>query len=136
MSASGTSPAPDEKSIQFLLDQLADYQSHRDILALEKQALIDSVITPEIKAKLAEIDAEFADKFAAADKNATTLGSEIKTAVLAYGSSVKGSRLHAIWSKARASWDLKKFDEYALANPEILSLREMGKPSVSIKPVK
>lgn len=39
------------------LDTLADYQVQADMLALEKQALIDAILTPEIKAQIAEIAA-------------------------------------------------------------------------------
>ena len=122
-----------EETIKVQLDLLAEAQSQRDLLSVDKQNLIETVLTPEVKAKISDIDAEFLDQFIALDKRIAELNSGIKSSVLAHGSSVKGSILHAIWSKARASWDLKKFDEYALTNPEILSLREMGKPSVSIK---
>ena len=136
MSTSETSLAPDERSIQFLLDQLTGFRSHRDALAVDKQILVDSVMTPEILAKLSDIDTEFADKFAAVDRNTSALESQIRAAVLVRGSTVKGTSLQAVWSKGHTTWDTKKFDDYALTHPDVLAFRDPGEPSVSIKVIK
>ncbi len=41
----------------------------------------------------------------------------------------------AVWSKGRETWDTKSLDGYALAHPEIASLRKVGDPSVSIRKI-
>lgn len=122
-------------SITQQLDALADYQAQRDYLALKKQELIDSVITPEIHARLDEIEAEFAPQFQAVDANIASLELEIKAAVIEAGASVKGEHLQAVFSKGRVSWDAKACDAYSVAHPEILAFRKEGDPSVSIRKI-
>ena len=55
----------DELEIKQKLDLLAEHQSQRDSISLQKQALIDEILTAVIRAKLAKIDAEFSDKISA-----------------------------------------------------------------------
>jgi hypothetical protein len=115
------------------LDTLADYQAQADMLALEKQALIDAVLTPEIKAQIAEIEAEFAGKGKAVGEHITALTNEIKAEVLAHGESCKGEHLQAVWMKGRTSWDTKGLDGYAVAHPEIAAFKTVGEPTVTIR---
>lgn len=123
----------DEQEIKQKLDQLAEHQSQRDAISLQKQSLIDEILTAEIKAKLAEIDTEFADKTSAVNENIASLEAEVKDAVRVLGVSVKANFLHAVWVKGRVSWDTKAMDGYAVAHPEILFMRKEGDPSVSLR---
>lgn len=125
-----------EAQIKELLDRLAEYQSKRDAANLEKQALIDEVYTPEIKQRMAEIEAEFAGKTETVNENIAALEAEIKQAVINHGASVKGSFFHAVFAKGRVSWDTKSLDGYAAAHPELIAFRKEGDPSVSIRTAK
>lgn len=125
-----------EYEIKLKLDQLADLHAKVDALELQKIALIDTVMTPEIRAKLADIHDEFAPKLEAANVAAGALEAEVKQAVLALGSSVKGSFIHAVWMKGRTSWDTKGLAGYAVAHPEINTFFTVGEPSVSLRVVK
>ena len=125
-----------ESDIQQKLDILADLRAASDAIALQKQALIETVLTPEIKEKLADIDAEFAEKSAAVTEKAATLEAEVRQAVLEHGASVKGTFLQAVWMKGKTTWDTKSLDGYALAHPELNVLRKTGDPSVSLRGVK
>ena len=87
------------------LDALAELHAQRDAIALEKQALRDGVLTAEIRAQLADIDLECAPRETEIADRIDKLTSEVKAAVLAHGSSVKGARLQAVWSKPRINWD-------------------------------
>lgn len=62
-----------ESEIKQKLDTLAEYQAQRDAAMLEKQALIDAIYTAEIKARVAEIEAEFAGKTEGVNTNIATL---------------------------------------------------------------
>ena len=121
--------------IQQLLDKLADLYAARDLANIEKQALIDQVLTPEIKTKLAEIDAEFSDKLQVVNDTAASLEAQVKAEVTTHGATVKGDYLQAVWSKGRTSWDTKALDGYAAAHPEIERFKTIGAPSVSIRKV-
>ena len=120
---------------QQKLDQLAELQAQQDYLALKKQELIDAVLTAEIKAKLSEIEAEFAPGAEAVAANIAAMTTEVKADVIAAGSTVKGAHLQAVFSKGRVSWDTKALDGYAAAHPEITPFRKEGEPSVSIRKV-
>lgn len=122
-----------EMIIKQKLGLIAEYQAQKDVLNLDKQALIDAIITPEIKAQVAEIEAEFAGKGEMADINIATLTAEVKEMVIQNGASVKGNALQAVYTKGRVFWDPKGLDGYAVAHPEILYMRKEGEPSVSIR---
>jgi hypothetical protein len=118
------------------LDRLANFKAKRDVLDLEKKALIDQILTPEIKARLEEVEVEFAGRIQAVEENITTLEAEIKMDVARHGASVKGTFLRAVWNRGRVSWDTKAMDGYALEHPEILSYRKQGEPYISITQVR
>jgi hypothetical protein len=123
----------DETTIKTKLDELANLRAAHDALTLQKQALVDSVLTHEIKAKLSDIDAEFLGKHEAINDKANPLEAEIKQAILAHGASVKGTFLHAIWAKGRVTWDTKGLVGYAVAHPEMSAFRSEGEPTVSLR---
>ena len=102
------------EQIQWHLDQLAGEQAQREIILLRKQEAINTVLLPTVRAQLAEIEAAFAERVAAADKD---------------------NFLHAIWTKARVSWDTRGLDGYMVAHPEMGAFRSVGKPSVSLRRV-
>jgi len=114
------------------LDKIADLKSAQSLRESEKQALIDQVLTPEIKTKIAEIEAEFA----ASDNITDTINlltEEVKSEVAQLGETVKGTFLMAVYSKPRVSWDTKALDGYIVSHPELKQFRKEGAPSVSIR---
>ncbi len=121
--------------VKSKLDLIAEYQSQKDLLNLQKQEIIDTILTPEIKAKIAEIEAEFTGKGETADTNIAALTAEVKDMVIQTGASIKGNNLHAVYAKGRVSWDAKGLDGYAVGHPEILYMRKEGEPSVSIRKI-
>lgn len=123
----------DETTIKTKLDELANLRAAHDAITLQKQALVDSILTDEIKAKLADIDAEFLGKHEVINDKANPLEAEIKQAILAHGASVKGAFLHAIWMKGRVSWQSKGLDGYMVAHPEIATFRTEGEPTCSLR---
>ena len=122
-------------TVELMLDQLAEYMAQKDLVMLDKQKLVDSIYTPEIREQVAAIEAEFAGKTAIVDEKIAALEAEIKEAVKAIGASVKGSLLQAVYAKGRVSWDTKGLDGYIIAHPELGQFRKEGEPSVSIRKV-
>ena len=121
--------------IASMLNQLAELHQQQDRLAGDKQALVDQVLTPEVRARLAEIEAEFESKSETAGGKIATLEAEIKADVLAQGETVKGGKFQAVWNKGRQSWDDKGLTAYAEAHPEVMQFRKQGEPSVTIRKV-
>ena len=114
------------------LDKLANFLAQRDVFSLQKKELVDQVLTPEIRARLDEIEAEFAGKMEAVEANIAALEEEIRQEALRQGASVKGNFLRVVWHKGRVSWDTKSLDEYARSHPEVTAFRKQGEPYVSI----
>ena len=114
------------------LDKLANFLAQRDVFSLQKKELVDKVLTPEIRARLDEIEAEFAGKMEAVEANIAALEEEIRQEALRQGTSVKGNFLRVVWHKGRISWDTKSLDEYARSHPEVTAFRKQGEPYVSI----
>lgn len=115
------------------IEKYSDLGFGIDAINQEKQALIDQVLTPEIKEKLAEIDAEFDPKAEDLAQQKSMLEADIKMEVLQAGCTVKGTYHSFVWSKPRVSWDTKALDGYAAAHPEIAQFRTEGSPSVSVR---
>jgi hypothetical protein len=118
--------------IAQLLDQLANFRAQQDVLNLQKRELIDQILTEEIKARLEEIEAEFATRMEAVDENIALLEEEIRAEVIQHGATVKGTFLRAVWNKGRVSWDTRGIERYAQSHPEVLDFRKQGSPYVSI----
>jgi len=116
-----------------MLNELAELRAQIDLLALDKQAAIEAVLAP-LQAELDAIDAEYAPALELADEKASDLEKHIKDAVKQAGESVKGGRLHAVYSR-RTSWDSKALTGYAAAHPEIDRFKRVSQ-SVSIRVVK
>jgi hypothetical protein len=122
-----------EKQLKEKLDVLGEIIAIRENLISEKQTLLDSLIPPEIKLKIQDIEEEFEDKIKQADENVQSLESAIKSEVKAFGQSVKGELVMAVWSKPRVTWDNKGLDGFMVAHPEIKAFRKEGEPTVSIR---
>lgn len=118
------------------LNQLYEKRIARSEYSDKKAALIQTVLTDEIKAKLQEIDEEFATGFVIMDTEIASLEHEIKQHVYAYGETMKSDHLMAVFTKGRQTWDNKGLDLYAEMHPEIIEFRKIGEPSVSIREVK
>jgi len=115
------------------IEKYSDLAFGIDAISQEKQALIDQVLTPEIKEKLAEIDAEFDPKVDEIAQQKSMLEAAIKQEILQAGRTIKGTYHSFVWSKPRVSWDTKALDGYAAAHPEIQQFRIEGSPSVSVR---
>ena len=83
------------------IEKYSDLGFAIDAINQEKQALIDQVLTPEIKEKLAEIDAEFDPKSEQISQEKSMLEAEIKQEILQAGQTVKGTFHSFVWSKPR-----------------------------------
>lgn len=116
------------------LNKLYGLQIQREKRLLDKQELIDSVIPAEVKAKIAEIEAEYAENDFISD-TITALEKEIKADVEARRETVKGNYLMVTYSGGRTSWDNKGLEGYALAHPEINVFKKTGDPILTLRKV-
>jgi hypothetical protein len=115
------------------LDRLSALIAEQEALDAQKQALIDQVIPPDVKARLADVEAEFAQKAEAAASNIQALEAEIKAETLGVGETVRASGIQAVWNKGRQTWDSKGLSSYSESHPDILQFRKEGEPTVTIR---
>ena len=123
----------DEMDAKELLNKYSDNLVGIDSLRAEKQALIDTILTPEIKEKLAEVEAEFAPKVEALYEQNEQLLAQVKAEVLEAGATISGDFHQAVFTKARITWDNKGLAGYSVSHPEIMVFQKIGEPSVSIR---
>jgi len=126
----------DENEIIAKLDQLAVYREDRAQIEREKVLRLAESIPPEVQAALDAVKAEFDIPLSVSAEMTGELEAEIKDAILELQSSVKGSKLHAVWAKGRTTWSTDGLEGYALAHPELLNFQKVGAASVSIREVK
>ena len=117
------------------LNELAELYAQRDISTMEKQRLIDAIMTDEIKAKIAEVEVEYSGKSEAVTEKIAALESEVKELVKENGASVKGQFIHAVFTKGRVTWDSKQLDGLMIAVPQLAQARKEGEPSVSLRKI-
>ena len=126
---------PDGASTEQLLDDLFEARCFLDTLHLRRKDAIDALITPEIRAKMLSIEAEFEPGLAEQSERIASLETAVKNRVLAEACSTKGTHLHAVWMKGGVTWDSKKLDAYAVADQKMLAFRTKGSPSVTIRSI-
>ncbi len=115
------------------IERYSDLEVGLELARKAKAELVDGVLTPEIRERLAEIDAEFDPKIDALMQERAGLEAAIKAEVLRAGKTIKGTYHSFVWSKGRVGWDTKALDGYAKAHPEIEAFRSEGNPSVSVR---
>jgi hypothetical protein len=121
-----------EKCIQTLLAQLTALRrqltAHENIYAEAKL----EAIPPDVQARRQAIDEACLPQIRELTEAAGQLEEQVKAAVLAYGSSIKGEQYHVIVSKGRVSWDDAFLQGYAATHPEILQGRIEREATVSL----
>ncbi len=122
-----------KEEIRMRLDELSEVISARDVARIGYETARAKLIPEDIRAALADMEAEFTLRDAAIALNIEALEKEIKQVVLAHGASVKGAHVHAVWSKPRVNWDARGLDRYAAQHPDVLAFRSEGEPSVARK---
>lgn len=119
-----------------MLNTLDEKREALKIYQAEKEKLLDAAVPAEVRKKMDDIKAEFEPIITSASAEITQLEFDIKKHVYAYGETVKGDHLMAVFVKGRQTWDNKGLDIFAEIHPEILEFRKIGEPSVSIREVK
>jgi hypothetical protein len=125
----------ENKTLEKALDELAEFRACKDMLCIEKQELIDLVYTPEIKARIDDINANFSSKSQTIDENISNLEELIKVKVLDYGTTIKGKSLMAVWVKGRETWDGQKLKGMMVLIPQLSQALKIGEPSVTIRKI-
>jgi len=117
-------------------DKMELYYSKREqlqLLDMKEKEEIDTVLTPEILARVDEIRAKYKDTKEAVGFELSVLEKEIKESVLTMKETIKSKNVMAVWNKGRVSWDSKLLEGMAKLEPKLLAARKEGEPTVSIR---
>lgn len=121
------------------LDDMAEIDEQLVRLEAEKQAKIDSVLTPEIRKAIQDIEEEFAPLISAASQNRSTYDKAAREGCLEIGESVSGTKTpgwQVVYNKGKKHWNMDKVMERIENDPTFKSLYEDGKPYTSMKQIK
>jgi hypothetical protein len=114
-----------------MLEALADLHAQQAAIR-QAQAV---ALPAHVRLELAAVEARFAPELAAVASELALVESQVRSAVLKHGQSVRGHRFHAVYVPGKAHWDSDMLAGYALSHAEILLCCEMGKPSVTLRKV-
>ena len=123
----------EQVTAEVLLDKLVDLKAEIDLISIEKQQLIDSVLTPEIRQQIQDIEAEFAPKVADINIAIGETELHIKTDILARGETAHNDVLEAVFVGGRVSWDTKGLDAAIKVLPQLAQYKKQGEPYVTIR---
>ena len=125
------------EQIKLALARLDDAYARKTTLKWREQALIDGIMTPEIKAQLQAIKMEFEIDHEQIDELIEEWKGDVKDLILVHGETVKSEFLNAIWVKPRVSWDTQSLESLKISRPDIWEVvkhfRKVGKASVQIR---
>jgi hypothetical protein len=125
----------DEKSLQELMDFLADTEVQRDMVIAERETLKKEQIPPGIQVELESIDLEYADKIKLIEDNIKARKEQLQILLKEWAKSVK-SQYYTYSYEPVVEWNAEALDGYALNHPEILWMRKEGKPKTRLTPKK
>ncbi|HET6573003.1 MAG TPA: DUF413 domain-containing protein [Fimbriiglobus sp.] len=90
-------------------------------------------IMEQVRPLLEALDGEFGDRLRETGEVVTRLEAEARAMVLSYGASFRHSGVHAVYTRARVTWDGKGLSLYLEDHPELAEFRRVGNPSVSLR---
>lgn len=125
-----------EHEIKSALDNMANIDIELESLALKKQEAIDSILTPEMRKAIEDINMEYSPMEKAATENRASLENFVRSGTIEFGKTVTSTKLQAVFVNGKKTWDMKKVAEYLESHPELGDMYTQGAPYVQIKKVK
>lgn len=123
-------------TIQEKLDRLYILRSNAVDLQLEKDKSQSAIIPKEIRDNLNMLEEKYAGHFSTLKQEMQSLEESIRRDVIQQQENYKGaSGMSALYMPGRITWDTRGLEGYSKAHPEVLELRRVGEPFVTIKGV-
>lgn len=115
------------------LERLGEIRTALEKLKAAEAAEVETVLTPEICARIEKINLDWASKAAEKIAEKERLETEITAEVLAAKESVKSPEVVAVYCRGRVSWDGRKLDGMMALIPQLSEARKVGDPTVSFR---
>lgn len=125
------------EEIVVLMNKYVDMKSSISALEADKKKLIEETMPKEVRAKVTEIEEEFAGKTEKAQKELEKLEEEIKAGVVAVQKTLTVKGMKAFYYDGRVSWDAKGLEGVIKNNPDVAKViskfKKQGKPYASFR---
>jgi hypothetical protein len=124
--------------IQALLESGYVIDVEVDRMAKDKQSKIDSILTPELRQQIKDIEEEYAPYMNTASNNKKKYHDEARAKCLALGETVNATHYQVVWNKGRSGIDADAKEAYFLRHhddEEVKALFKTGDPYASIKAI-
>lgn len=118
-----------------LANQLSQLQAARAAAAAARDecSARRKAILRQVQPQLDALDAEFAERLAATEDEATRLEAAARRAVLKYGASFRHAGVIAVYARGRVTWDSRGLERYLKSHPELSEFRRVNAPLVSLR---
>lgn len=126
------------EEIQTALEKGYEIDIEVNRMATEKQAKIDSILTPELRKQIKEIEEEFAPYANAASNNKKKFHDEARDKCLKLGDTVNAIHYQVIYNKGKSGIDQEAVAKYFEAHKddeEVKALFKTGDPYTTIKAI-
>jgi hypothetical protein len=122
-------------NLRAMLDELHELSCAIDAARLDRDTMIDAVMTPEQRAQVQEIKEEYNPRITAAEQRHAELEMIVRDAVREGNESVKGEHIAALVIKPRVTWDTEGLLTMASkpGNAWVLEFVRLGQPTVQIR---
>ena len=131
-----------EENLKYALDDYGNELAKKDLLALEKNRILQSILTPEQLAEIEALDFEFAGKEKQVEEDAKKKRKLLDAYLRQYTESlylgknekkiVKGRLAKVSVEEGDVVYDPTFMDGYAMSHPEVLSARQEGKKKTRV----
>ena len=122
-------------NLRVMLDELHELSCAIDAARLDRDAMIESLLTTEQRVQIQEIKEEYNPRISAAEQRHAELEMVVRDAVREGNESVKGEHLSALVIKPRVTWDTEGLLAMASkpGNAWVLEFVRLGQPTVQIR---
>lgn len=122
-------------NLRAMLDELHELSCAIDAARLDRDAMIEALLTAEQRTMIQEIKEEYNPRISAAEQRHAELEMIVRDAVRDAGESVKGERISALVIKPRVTWDTEGLLAMASrpGNAWVLEFVRLGQPTVQIR---
>lgn len=122
-------------NLRVMLDELHELSCAIDAARLDRDAMIEALLTAEQRTMMQEIKEEYNPRISAAEQRHAELEMVVRDAVRDAGESVKGEHISALVIKPRVTWDTEGLLAMASrpGNAWVLEFVRLGQPTVQIR---
>jgi hypothetical protein len=125
----------EEKDLLAKMDDVANRETHLDLLISERETLKKSVIPSEVQMELDGIDFEFQEKIKPFEDDIKVRKDQLQALLKENAKPLKSEFYTYSYSPPKSEWDTNALDGYATGHPEILWMRHDGeKPTTKLTP--